>query len=103
MSDALTLALRRRFRDTARERTAAMRSLLSSLATNPEDAAALRELLRHFHFFAGMGATCGFAEVSAIAHDGEAAVQAVVQTGAGADAEQRSAWIAMVARIEEQL
>ena len=103
MSDAFLDELRGRFRDSARTRVATMRTLLDALETNPDDADAVRALMRHFHFFAGMGTTCGFSAVSAIGDEGEALLQRLVHEALVPDADALAACRRMVAQIEQEL
>ena len=70
--------LRERFRQNAHPRLAVMGELLDRLEANRGDGAAAGELLRHFHYFAGLGGTCGLPRVSAIGASGEEAVSAVI-------------------------
>ena len=73
MSDPID-ELRERFRSSARERLEEIRGLLDRLDTDTGDAEAARTLMRHFHYFAGLGATCGFPRVSTLGDEGEASV-----------------------------
>jgi chemotaxis protein histidine kinase CheA len=103
VSDPLIAELRGRFRESTRTRVATMQPLLDTLERNPEDADALRELMRHFHFFAGMGTTCGFPAVSAIADEGEADVHRFVSDGVAPGIDAIAAWRVLVARIEQEV
>lgn len=59
------------FVDSAGARLRGLRDALFALQANPADLDALRELKRHFHRLAGTGLTFGFAELSALAGQGE--------------------------------
>jgi diguanylate cyclase (GGDEF)-like protein len=59
------------FVDSAATRLGSLRDALLGLQNTPDDLDALRELKRHFHRLAGTGLTFGFAELSALAAQGE--------------------------------
>src|SRR3977135_4315915 len=59
------------FVDSAGTRLGSLRDALLGLQSTPNDLDALRELKRHFHRLAGTGLTFGFAELSALAAQGE--------------------------------
>jgi diguanylate cyclase (GGDEF)-like protein len=59
------------FVDSADTRIESLRDALVAVQQAPEDFDALRELKRHFHRLAGTGLTFGFAELSALAAQGE--------------------------------
>jgi diguanylate cyclase (GGDEF)-like protein len=59
------------FVDSAGTRLGSLRDALLGLQNTPADLDALRELKRHFHRLAGTGLTFGFAELSALAAQGE--------------------------------
>lgn len=59
--------LRERYRESSLPRLAEMRAALDALPGEE----ARRTLARHFHAFAGMGATYGFPRVSELGDEGE--------------------------------
>ncbi|HKR63331.1 MAG TPA: Hpt domain-containing protein, partial [Thermoanaerobaculia bacterium] len=69
MSDPVLEELRERFRETSRVRLQEMVPLLDAI-----DAESMRRLARHFHAFAGLGATYGFPRVSELGDEGEASI-----------------------------
>lgn len=71
MSDGPLGDLRAFFRESARARISEMRALLER---DRLDAEAVRTLARHFHAFAGLGATYGFPRVSDLGDEAEALI-----------------------------
>src|SRR5262249_48780285 len=59
------------FVDSADTRIESLRDALLAVQQTPAEGEALRELKRHFHRLAGTGLTFGFAELSALAAQGE--------------------------------
>lgn len=90
--------LRERFQSSARERLDEIRQLLDRLATDARDVDAVRTLLRHFHYFAGLGATCGFPHVSTLGDEGEASV-AIAIDAAHVPAATLHRWRALIDAI----
>ena len=84
--------LRDRYRESARPRLAEMRAALDALPS----ADALQVLARHFHAFAGMGATYGFPRVSALGDEGEGLFRSPLETAA-------ARWRELVDEIEREL
>jgi chemotaxis protein histidine kinase CheA len=97
-ADALIASFRTRFRENAVARLDEMRALCDQLEREPGEATARVALARHFHFFAGMGATCGFPDVSALGADAERSFGE-----AATNREDVSAWRAALVRIEQAL
>jgi diguanylate cyclase (GGDEF)-like protein len=84
-------ALRAEYELDARAGLEQLRSWLDRLEREPADAAALREVLRCFHSYAGSGATYGFPGVTRIGNLGEGICATLQQAGgppAGSDREQ---------------
>jgi diguanylate cyclase (GGDEF)-like protein len=69
------------FVESAETRLAAFRVALDRLSEAPESTPALQELKRHFHRLAGTGLTFGFAELSALASQGEELVDERLRAG----------------------
>ena len=69
------------FVESAETRLAAFRVALDRLNQAPESTPALTELKRHFHRLAGTGLTFGFAELSALASQGEELVDERLRAG----------------------
>lgn len=69
------------FVESAETRLAAFRTALDRLNAAPESTPALQELKRHFHRLAGTGLTFGFAELSALASQGEELVDERLRAG----------------------
>jgi diguanylate cyclase (GGDEF)-like protein len=84
--------LRRDFVQESRAKVAAMRELRARLAADPSDAAALRDLHRRFHGFAGTGASYGFPEVSRIGSQGERDCLSLLGRGAAPAPEDLLRW-----------
>lgn len=95
--------LRLEFRDAALPRVARMSALLESLVADPADREALGELSRHFHGLVGMGATCGYAEVSVLAESGEISTRASLRKRNGVRAADVQRWRLIVSRIHDEL
>ena len=84
--------LRDRYRENARPRFAEMRAALDALP----DEDALQTLKRHFHAFAGMGATYGFPRVSELGDEGEGLFRSPAETAV-------PRWRELVDEIEREL
>lgn len=103
MSDPLLEDLRGRFRETARVRMRDMESLIGQLERDPGDAAALHMLGKHFHGLAGMGGTYGYPRISVLGDEGECAILALTQGGAGPDADTLARWREIVREMDGEL
>ena len=73
--------LRAGYRESVRERLAAMTALLAAARARPDDIAPLRELRRLVHNLAGSGGTYGFTVLTAAAQDGEHHLEALLAAG----------------------
>jgi diguanylate cyclase (GGDEF)-like protein len=92
MSDSLLADLRDRFREGARTRLVELTVLLGCLERDRGDLAALQQLGRHFHAFAGMGGTYGFPRVSELGDRAETSIVALLNSGAAPDAVTIAEW-----------
>ncbi|HEV8253676.1 MAG TPA: response regulator [Vicinamibacteria bacterium] len=77
--------------------------LADKLASGPPDGEALAELIRRFHAFAGSGKTYGFAEVSALAAQGERECATLRQRGAGPSPLDVDRWRGILEAMKRQL
>jgi diguanylate cyclase (GGDEF)-like protein len=75
-------SLRAEYEADARSGLEQLQAWLDRLAQEPADAAALREVLRCFHSYAGSGTTYGFPGVTAAGNRGEAICTALQKAGA---------------------
>jgi diguanylate cyclase (GGDEF)-like protein len=85
---AALAALRAEYEQDAGAALDQLQQWLDRLEQSPTDAAALREVMRCFHSYAGSGATYGFPGVTAIGNEGEgicAALQAAGAPPSGSD------------------
>ena len=101
--DLLMQELRVRFRETASVRLSEMASLLDALDRDRGDATALDKLGRHFHALAGLGATYGYARISAL---GDEAEESMVSLARGAKSPSESLlarWRQLVAAVATEL
>jgi hypothetical protein len=133
MSDPLLEELRRQYRESARERLEEVAGLLErvsgflgvprSSSGSSEDAAdlsrgtprnseepeehdepdELRLLARHFHGFAGMGATYGFPRVSEIGDELEASIGPLIRDAVLPDAATVARWRELAGEIAREL
>ncbi len=87
------------FRESSRRRLEEMRDALHALP----DPAALEKLGRHFHAFAGMGGTYGFARVSELGDEAEHLMIALRRSGGAPDGETVARWRELVAEIAREL
>ena len=101
--EGLTRELQERFRENTLPRLEEMRILLRRVEAKPSDRAATRELLRHFHFLSGMGATCGFPQTSAVGEEAEGVIGARLRDGSELDENDVVAWRALIDRVEATL
>ena len=102
MSDPIDL-LRERFQSSTRLRRVEISPLLDRLEADPGDVEAARGLMRHFHYFAGLGKTCGFPRVSAIGDEGEASALPFVRDGAGVPPETIRHWRELFDTIQDEV
>jgi diguanylate cyclase (GGDEF)-like protein len=79
---AALAALRAEYALDARAGLDQLQQWLDRLAQQPADAAALKEVLRCFHSYAGSGGSYGFPGVTAIGNEGEAICAALQGSGA---------------------
>lgn len=98
MSDPLLEELREQYRDGARVRVAEVEALLERV-----DAETLPQLTRHFHAFAGMGATYGFPRISALGDELEGSILALVRSEAMPDAATVARWRDVMREIAREL
>jgi CheY-like chemotaxis protein len=98
MTDPILDELREWFREAARKRLEEMAPLLESV-----DAEAVRKLARHFHAFAGLGATYGFTRVSELGDEGEASILPLVRSGAMPTDVLVARWQELSAEIRDAL
>jgi HPt (histidine-containing phosphotransfer) domain-containing protein len=101
-SDALLDELRREYRESAGERLRQVEVLLGS-AGRTFTPAELVSLARHFHSFAGMGATYGFPRISQLGDDLEASIRPLVRSGLLPDDETVARWRKLVGEIAVEL
>lgn len=103
MTDTLLADLRGQFRASAPARLERVASLLDTLEGNRHETAALKELLKHFHAFAGMGGTYGFPRVSDLGDEGEGEILTLVRRGGSPDAAMLSRWRSLKDEIEREI
>jgi CheY-like chemotaxis protein len=98
VSDPYLEQLREEFRVATKERVATARSLLSA-----PDVERIRGLGRHFHAFAGQGATYGYSAVTQLGDEGESSVAEVLQSGQMPSASVLARWAQILDGIERAL
>jgi diguanylate cyclase (GGDEF)-like protein len=74
--------LRNAFVKTSLEKAARAKELVARLEAKPDDDAAREDLMRFFHSLAGIGASHGFVQVTALAKEGELECIALKRAGA---------------------
>jgi hypothetical protein len=95
--------LREYFLTGARSRVDEMRDLLARLTGDTHDAAAFELLGKHFHWMAGLGGTYGFARISKLGDEAEAAIIPMRRAGAFPSESDTAAWSAIVDGIAAEL
>lgn len=95
--------LRRQFVADAEVRAGLLRTALSRLSEKPEDEATLREVLRHFHGFAGSGTTFGFPRVTSLGRSAERTSQQVLRERRAPTGEELSRLNALLGEVEVAL
>jgi CheY-like chemotaxis protein len=98
VSDPWLEQLREEFRVATKARVSTARSLLSAL-----DAERIRELGRHFHAFAGQGATYGYPAVTELGEEGESSVEEVLKGGQIPATSALARWAQILDGIERAL
>lgn len=91
--------LRDRFVARAFKRLDEMSTVVGSLENRPAEASSLRDLLRHFHWFAGQGTTFGFPEATRLGLEGEQHCEQIVSDSrslTGQDAHKLHAYITAI-------
>jgi CheY-like chemotaxis protein len=98
VNDPLLHELRERFRETSRARLEEMAPLLDAI-----DAESIHRLARHFHAFAGLGATYGFPRVSELGDEGEASILPLLRCAEEPDGATIARWRELCVEIERAL
>src|SRR5262249_21743688 len=91
--------LRDRFISRAFKRLEEMSTLIGSLETQPSDRAVLRELLRHYHWFAGEGTTFGFPDTTQLGLEAERHCEEIINEGTAvgpADRARFKGWLGSI-------
>ncbi|HYI11868.1 MAG TPA: Hpt domain-containing protein [Thermoanaerobaculia bacterium] len=101
MTDPLLEELRSQYRESARLRLEEVGELLDGARTSSP--AQLEALARHFHAFAGMGATYGFPRISELGNELERAIGPVVDGGTPPDPATLARWRELVREIAAEL
>lgn len=100
--DALLDELRGEYRQSAGERLRQVEALLG-IAGRTFTPAELVSLARHFHSFAGMGATYGFPRISQLGDELEVSIRPLVRSNLLPDAETVERWRKLVGEIAAEL
>jgi diguanylate cyclase (GGDEF)-like protein len=95
--------LRGEYMREAAGRVEAIDRLLDALARQPDDEAALRDLLRRFHGFAGSGTTYGLPQVTALGLEGERECAALLARRAVLTAKDLHHWHALLGQLRAAL
>ncbi len=95
--------LRVQFLREAGPRLDEIERLLARLAGNPADRETLRDLMRHFHGFAGSGSTYGFPTVTKLGLEGEHAMNRLLHEGAAAGPSDLDRGRRLLAALRESL
>jgi diguanylate cyclase (GGDEF)-like protein len=95
--------LRNAFIKTSLGKAVHARELVSTLEKNPKDEAAREDLMRFFHSLAGIGASHGFVQVTALAKEGELECIALKREGAAAGPGEIDNWRRMIDAIVHEL
>jgi diguanylate cyclase (GGDEF)-like protein len=95
--------LRNAFIKTSLEKSARAKQLVAQLQKEPGDEAAREELMRFFHSLAGIGASHGFVQVTALAKEGELECIALKKAGAPAGPSEIDNWQRMIDAIIHEL
>ncbi len=95
--------LRKQFVQNSLERLIAMESLLDALEREPSDRNMLRELLIHFHRFAGLGSTYGHPAATRHGQTAETRAAALLRENAVPSREDFRAWRDLLAALRDDL
>jgi diguanylate cyclase (GGDEF)-like protein len=95
--------LRNAFIARSLEKAMGAKELVAKLEAEPKDAAAREELMRFFHSLAGIGASHGFVQVTALAKEGELECMALKKANAAPGAGEVDNWKRLIEAIEHEL
>ena len=91
--------LRNAFVKTSLEKATRAKELVARLEAQPRDEAAREELMRFFHSLAGIGASHGFVQVTALAKEGELECMALKRVGAAPGPGEIDNWERLIAAL----
>jgi HPt (histidine-containing phosphotransfer) domain-containing protein len=91
--------LRAYFLESSRARLGELRAALDALP----DTQAMQLVARHFHAFAGLGGTYGFARISELGDEAEETTIPLARSGDAPDAATVARWRALADEIEREL
>jgi len=95
--------LRDAFVKTSLEKAGRAKEVVARLEAQPKDEAAREELMRFFHSLAGIGASHGFVQVTALAKEGELECIALKRAGAMPGAGEIDNWQRLIAALVHEL
>ena len=95
--------LRNAFVKTSLEKADRAKELVARLASEPKDEAAREDLMRFFHSLAGIGASHGFVQVTALAKEGELECIALKKAGAHPGPGEIDNWQRLIAALVHEL
>jgi diguanylate cyclase (GGDEF)-like protein len=95
--------LRDRFVARAFKRLDEMSAVVGLLQGRPADTSTMRELLRHFHWFAGQGTTYGFPEATRLGLEGETHCQQIVNDSRSFNGQDAEKLHALIEAIREHM
>lgn len=95
--------LRNAFVKTSLEKAERAKELVARLEAQPQDEAAREELMRFFHSLAGIGASHGFVQVTALAKEGELECIALKRVGAMPGPGEIDNWQRLIAALVYEL
>ncbi len=95
--------LRNAFVKTSLAKAGHARDLVARLEGQPKDQAAHEELMRFFHSLAGIGASHGFVQVTALAKEGELECMALKRVGAMPGPGEIDNWQRLIAALVHEL
>jgi len=95
--------LRNAFIKRSLEKSTEMKALVAKLEANPKDDAAREDLMRFFHSLAGIGASHGFVQVTALAKEGELECMALKKASAAPGPGEIDNWQRLITAIVHEL
>jgi diguanylate cyclase (GGDEF)-like protein len=95
--------LRNAFVKTSLDKAAKAKELVARLEARPEDDAAREDLMRFFHSLAGIGASHGFVQVTALAKEGELECMALKKAGAPPGPGEIDNWQRLIEALVHEL